>query len=48
VNGVKPEGSYSIRWDGRDDNGVLLVTGEYYYQMKSGSRTTAKKMLFLK
>jgi len=48
VDAVKPAGTYSTSWDGKNDNGVLLATGPYYYQMKAGSRMSAKKMLFLK
>jgi hypothetical protein len=41
-------GRHSIMWDGKDENGATLSTGNYFYQMKAGEYLQTKKMLFLK
>jgi flagellar hook assembly protein FlgD len=28
-------GSYSVHWDGRDENGLLLPSGSYFYRLQS-------------
>ncbi|MFQ5706966.1 MAG: FlgD immunoglobulin-like domain containing protein [bacterium] len=48
VDGIKPEGSYHATWDGRDNKGLLLPSGVYYYQMRVGDHTSARRMLLLK
>lgn len=41
-------GKYKASWDGKDNNGNFLSSGEYYYQVVSGDYITTKKMLMLK
>jgi serine protease len=41
-------GSHSIRWDGRDDHGQMATSGIYFYQLKSGNWSQARKMILLK
>lgn len=48
LNEFVPEGSRSVIWDGTNDAGVRQATGVYLYQMKAGSQTSVKKMIFLK
>jgi hypothetical protein len=43
VNEYKPAGVYEI-----DFNASLLVSGVYFYQLKSGSLVQTKKMVLLK
>ena len=48
VNEVQNSGSYTVTWDGRNDNGLRLGSGVYIYRMSSGTFTSVKKMLLLK
>ena len=41
-------GSYSVKWDGTDNEGNIVTGGQYFYLMKIDNQTEAKKMLFLK
>jgi hypothetical protein len=48
VNEVKPAGSYSVDWDGKNSAGQRVGSGVYFYQLKSGSGfTKTQKMVFL-
>jgi len=41
-------GTYDMRWNGLDNNGNMVSTGVYFYQLQSNNNTITKKMLFLK
>jgi hypothetical protein len=48
VNEVKPAGTYTVEWDGKDSQGKKVAGGTYFYQLKSGSNSKiTKKMLLL-
>jgi flagellar hook assembly protein FlgD len=48
VDEVKPAGTYTVEWDGKDSQGKKVAGGTYFYQLKSGSNSkTTKKMLLL-
>ena len=38
VQGVWEAGTYTVRWDGRDDNGRELASGVYLYRLRAGDR----------
>lgn len=43
------ESSTQITWDGKDDNGVAVAAGIYFYQLKVGNKfSPVKKMLLLR
>lgn len=48
VNKEQKAGEYSIQWDGRNDNNMVIASGVYIYRIKAGTYTNAKKMLLLK
>ena len=48
VNEYKPLGEYEAVWDGKDDNGLAVSSGTYFYQLKIGDFVSSKKMLLLK
>ena len=48
VAGVKPSGTHTIEWDGRDDNGSTVQSGMYFYRLQTPSYTDSRKMTLLK
>lgn len=41
-------GHHSVDWDGRDENGALVPSGVYFYQLRSSGQQTSRKMLMLR
>ncbi|MFC1552424.1 T9SS type A sorting domain-containing protein [Candidatus Latescibacterota bacterium] len=48
VSEVKPAGKYTVVWDGRDDDGRLVNSGVYFYQLKAGQITRTRNLMFIK
>ncbi|HEX6791862.1 MAG TPA: M6 family metalloprotease domain-containing protein [Candidatus Krumholzibacteria bacterium] len=48
VNESKPAGSYALQWNGRDDRGVAVSSGVYFYRITAGSFSDVRKMTLLK
>ncbi len=48
VDEQKSAGSYSVTWNGRDDNNQQAATGVYFYRLQVEDRLLTKKMLLLK
>jgi hypothetical protein len=50
VNEVKmpQEGGFSVTWDGRDNSGVEVASGVYFYRMTAKGFEETKKMVLLK
>jgi hypothetical protein len=48
VDENKPAGAYIVVWNGRNERGVTVPTGMYFYRMKSGEFTQVRKLLLLK
>ena len=51
--GYVPAGNYvesnrAIYWDGRSENGELVSSGTYFYQIEAGDYTETRKMVILK
>ncbi|NWF88766.1 MAG: choice-of-anchor D domain-containing protein [Ignavibacteriaceae bacterium] len=46
--GQVDRGTYSMKWDGRDNAGSYVSSGMYIYKMISGSFTKSLKMMFIK
>ena len=44
----KPEGRYQVVWNGTTDRGEMVASGIYFYLIRIGSFTDAKKMVILK
>ena len=36
VQGAREAGTYTVRWDGRDDDGQALASGVYLYRLRTG------------
>jgi hypothetical protein len=41
-------GTHSVTWDGRDDAGIRMSAGVYFYRLTAGSVTMTKKMMLMK
>jgi hypothetical protein len=48
VNEKKFPGDHTVQWDGKNDKGEQLASGVYFYELKVGEYTSAKKMVLLK
>jgi len=47
VQGPSAAGTFSVRWDGRDQAGHELTSGVYLYQLRAGEYTAVRKLLLL-
>ena len=48
ANGVEKTGLHTVRWSGRNEQGVSVSSGIYFYQLHAGSFVSTKKMILLK
>jgi hypothetical protein len=48
LNEVKPAGSYTVNWKGKDDKGKSVASGIYFCRFKTRDYTSTRKMLMLK
>ena len=49
VEGVREAGTYTLHWDGRDDDGRQLASGVYLYRLRAGKqRVETRKLLLLR
>jgi flagellar hook assembly protein FlgD len=48
VNEFKPIGSYQATWNGQDDSGNIMPTGQYFYKLQAGNETSIKRMTLVK
>jgi hypothetical protein len=48
VNEVRPAGHYTVTFDGRDNGGVTLPSGIYFYRLSNGREVVTKRMMFIK
>jgi hypothetical protein len=44
----RPAGLQQAIWDGRDDSGIAVASGVYFYRLESGDFEQSRKMLLLK
>jgi flagellar hook assembly protein FlgD len=42
------KGSYSISWDGKDENHKSAASGIYYYKLTAGKVSNIKKMILMR
>ena len=48
VNERQAAGRYSIRWDGKDDHGLSVSSGIYFYSLSTEKFHAVKKLMMLK
>jgi hypothetical protein len=47
-DGSKAAGRHTILWDGRNDNGVQVGSGVYYYRLKADKDVVTKKLVIVR
>ncbi|MFC1565181.1 FlgD immunoglobulin-like domain containing protein, partial [candidate division KSB1 bacterium] len=47
-SGYKPEGEYTVKWDGTNDSGQKVSAGMYIYRLTAGNSSICKKMVLIK
>ncbi|MXW78801.1 MAG: T9SS type A sorting domain-containing protein [Gemmatimonadetes bacterium] len=48
VQGPSAAGTFSVRWDGRDQTGRAVTSGVYLYQLRAGDYTEVRKLLLIR
>ena len=48
VDDMKSAGSYTVKWNGKNNLGVKVSSGVYIYRIQAGDFISTKKMVFLK
>ncbi len=48
INQCQQKGKHSIRWDGRDEAGLLLHSGMYLCQLKTDEQFATRRMVYIK
>jgi len=48
VNGQLPPGRHSITWNGKDNLGMQVSSGLYFYQLNAGEFVAIKKLILMK
>ena len=48
VNKTYPKGSYSVTWNGTDENGKYVASGMYFSILKADNQQISKKMILIK
>ena len=48
VNETRESGTYTVYWNGTDNNGSSIASGVYFYRMNAGEFSQTRKMVMLK
>ena len=48
LESYKSSGEYRINWNGKNEKGIPVAGGLYFYSIRSGEFRETKKMIFLK
>ncbi len=47
VGGSIPAGAHTVRWDGRDTDGIPVASGVYLYRLRAGALVESRKLMLL-
>ncbi|MFN8549441.1 MAG: MXAN_6640 family putative metalloprotease [Candidatus Eisenbacteria bacterium] len=47
IDAQQPTGQYSVRWDGRDDQGHRLAPGVYFYRLNLNGDSATRKLILM-
>jgi hypothetical protein len=48
LDGELPASKHEVTWDGRDQHGIAVATGVYFYRLVAGDHRATKRMVLLK
>jgi len=48
VDARQSSGAYTVSWDGRDNDGLVVSTGMYFYRLEAGKFAQTRRMVLLK
>jgi flagellar hook assembly protein FlgD len=48
IEEYKPAGYHTVTWDGKNEDGMEVSSGVYFYRMVSGDFSSTKKMVMIK
>jgi hypothetical protein len=48
ISGQLPAGAHEVVWDGRDEAGRTVASGNYYYRLRTADRTLRQKMMLIR
>lgn len=48
MNSDLEAGTYRVTFSGRDENGRILLSGVYFYNLETDNNTVTRKMIFMK
>ncbi len=48
VEETKPRGTYEVKWDGKDEQGLVVPAGLYFYRLQAGGFSMTRRMILLK
>ena len=48
VSGSKPAGKHDVVWNGKDEKGRAVSSGNYFYRIETSSFSDTRKMVLMK
>jgi len=48
ADGIKPAGTYSIVWNGKNEAGMAVTSGIYFYRLRAGNFSETKKLVLMR
>ncbi|MFZ0391354.1 MAG: Omp28-related outer membrane protein [Calditrichia bacterium] len=48
INDIHPAGWHTVQWDGKNDQGMQVSSGLYFYSLTIGKETLSRKMMLLR
>ena len=48
INGKISQGNGQVKWDGKNDDGIMMSSGLYFYRLSSSDYVETKKIVLLR